>query len=228
MICEDSADWFRRTTVDLQARAIPEAHAFIAAVHHDKMNWPLPGGIDRRYQDPLTASAAVLATCFNDHFQFSVLSVQKDAQDSGQEFVAVAAYRLNRPFGINRGTKHAVDQRRGGRSRSFLTNARQTPYRGLVASSYRSDFEVPKTTPIAARSRMSGAVMPVTEDRSIGMCIAVSAGHDGRLRPPSQRVFGFPIPSRTKVLIASDLDGFGSCRSIHSMNFAASESVVDM
>jgi hypothetical protein len=72
--------------------------------------------------------------------------------------VAVTAYRLNRPFGINRGTKRAGDQRRGGRSRSFLTNDRQTPYRGLVASSYRSDFEVPKTTPIAARSRMSGTV----------------------------------------------------------------------
>jgi hypothetical protein len=44
----------------------------------------------------------------------------------------------------------------------------------------------------------------------------------------SQRMLGSPTASSKKPLIAPDLDGFGSCRSIHSMNFAASESVVDM
>ena len=83
MVGERFSNGFRRSAVDLQTRAVLKTNAPIAAIHHNEVNWPLPGGIDRRYQDQLATPAAVLATCFNDHFQFSTLCVQKDAQDSG-------------------------------------------------------------------------------------------------------------------------------------------------
>jgi hypothetical protein len=84
MIGERFPNRFRRSAVDLQARAVLEANALIATIHHNKVNWPRPSGIDLRYKDPLAASASVLATCFNNHFQFSIMCVQKDDRNSGQ------------------------------------------------------------------------------------------------------------------------------------------------
>jgi hypothetical protein len=84
MIGEKFPNRFRRSAIDLQAGAVPEANAFIAAVHHDKANRPRPAGIDLRYLDPLAAPASVVATCFKNHFQFSILSVQKDVETAAR------------------------------------------------------------------------------------------------------------------------------------------------
>jgi hypothetical protein len=71
VIGESFADRFRRSTVDLQTRAVSQANALISAVHHDEVHRPRPSGINRRHQDSLAAPASVLATCFNNHVQFS-------------------------------------------------------------------------------------------------------------------------------------------------------------
>jgi hypothetical protein len=93
MIGESFPNRFRRSAVGLQPRAVPKANALIASIHHNKVNWPRPGGIDLCYQDPLAAPASVLATCFNNHFQFSMY-VQKEDRNSGQELARESPFRL--------------------------------------------------------------------------------------------------------------------------------------
>ena len=40
VIGESFPDGFRRSTVYHQARAVPEANALIAAIHHNEVHWP--------------------------------------------------------------------------------------------------------------------------------------------------------------------------------------------
>lgn len=135
VIRKGPADCFGRSTVEFQPRAVPAANALIAAVHHNEMNWPVPRGIDLRYQYPLAAPASVLVTCSNDQDQSSKFRVKTTTiKIVVRNFVAVTASQLNRLFGVNRGTERAGDRQREGRSRSFPINDRRTAYRGLITS----------------------------------------------------------------------------------------------
>jgi hypothetical protein len=62
VIGESLADRFRRSTVDLQTGAVPEANAPIAAVHDDEVHWPRPSGIDLRHQNPTRPARCELVT----------------------------------------------------------------------------------------------------------------------------------------------------------------------
>jgi hypothetical protein len=100
MIGESPPHGVRRSAVNPQARPVPEPNALIAAIHHNKVNWPGPDGIDLRHKDTLAAPTSVLATCFNNHFQLSIMCVQKDARDSGKESAGARCVPIKLPVRI--------------------------------------------------------------------------------------------------------------------------------
>jgi len=67
MIFENFVDWFGRSPVDRQARAVLASYALIWAIQHNEMYRPWTAVFHRGDQHPFASAASIYFSCFKNH-----------------------------------------------------------------------------------------------------------------------------------------------------------------